>query len=80
VRILHRRLEDRIRLLANRVAEASDEEFSRVLAELHIAMSEYARRLENKAALTVLRGPEALQDRRGTKRSFVHSFGSVLPV
>jgi hypothetical protein len=62
-----RRLEDRIRTLAMRLAVADEGEFQQLTAQLQAALSEHARRLQNKTSASVLAWPLISRDRRKLK-------------
>lgn len=59
-----RRLEDRIREIASRIAVSMNDELSDLLADLQRAIPEYALRVQNKTTATVLAWPEFPRDRR----------------
>lgn len=59
-----RRLEDRIREIASRIAVSKNDELSHLLAELQRAITEHALRVQNKTTATVLVWPEFPRDRR----------------
>lgn len=59
-----RRLEDRIRELASRIAVSQNGDLADLLTELQQAMKEHALRVQNKTMATVFAWPELPRERR----------------
>ena len=59
-----RRLEDRVRELAARIAAAADHELAYLTLQLQVALTEYNRRLQNKTSATILTWPDFPRERR----------------
>jgi hypothetical protein len=62
-----RRLEDRIRELADRLLMADEVVLRELISELQAALSEHTRRVQNKTSATILAWPIVSRERRKTR-------------